>query len=321
MMRFEFYTFAGEMISGAKIISYELTSDMGAACDGLRVYFYTDLPPDDISDVFAFENGSKVFNGFADQFQLALDQNGYTAFVYARSSAALLVDNEADPGQYDHPTSRQLWFENARPFGFAFGLPEVFSDGSYVVNKGTSCFGAINSFMQYVCSKNIYVDAYNRVKVFEYSSNVKKLSENEIISLSKTTDKSSVISRIDYKINSADQYIYRLESRKALSMGIRSRLLINLSSLPPWQRDAEAHRRISDSLCSLNTVKAVLSGSRSDLSLADRVRVSEERLGINGIYYIYGMVRSKDQNGEKTVLTLRTETDGELINYVAEQKF
>lgn len=318
-MRFEFYTFAGEKINGSEIISYELASDMDAACDGLRVYFYTEYPVKDIFRVCAYEKDVRVFYGFADRFQMSFDTGGYKAFVYARSSAALLVDNEADPGQYDYPTSRQLWFQNAKQFGIGFGLPEVFSDSSYVVNKGTSCFGALNSFMQYVCSKNIYVDAYNTLKVFEYGSKPKSLSSAKIISASKTWDKSAVISRIDYKINSADKYTYRLESKKAQNMGIRSRILINLSSLPPWQRDAEAHRRISNSFKSLDTVQIVLASS-AGFSLGDMLFVDLKKLGISDDYFVHGIVRSKNSNGEKTVLTLRKETDGELVNYVAEQE-
>lgn len=107
----------------------------------------------DVRTVCAYQDGVKIFYGFADKFQLSYDEDGYTAFVYARSSACVLVDNEAYPGQYSCPTSRQLWYIHAKPFGFTFGLPEVFTQSEYIVSKGQSCFGAIDKFMQYACGK------------------------------------------------------------------------------------------------------------------------------------------------------------------------
>lgn len=319
MMDFEFYSNGGEKTAAAKIISYELAADMDAACDGLRVYFYSQKPVGEIHAVNAFEKGKKVFCGFADKVQVSLDGGGYTVFVYARSSAALLADNEALPGQYEHPSSRQLWLLHAKPFGFGFGLPEAFSDNSYLVEKGVSCFGAVNRFMQYTCGKNIYVDPENTLRVFSAGSRLKTLSGEHIMSAVRTYDKSSAVSRIDYKINSGDKYIYHLESLRAKKLGISAAKLINLSSLPVWQREAEVHRRIKNSLAALDGMSITLAGS-PDFSLADRVDVSIERLAASGEYFVYGLVRSGNAQGSKTTLALRKEIDGELINYVAEQE-
>lgn len=154
---------------------------------------------------------------------------------------------------------------------------------------------------------------------FDTSENVRYLDADKIVSVCATVDKSSVIGRIDYKINSDEKYIYRLESRFADDNAVTSRKLINLSSLPVWQREAEAHRQISESLENYFTVTVILAGD-CDLRLSDRVSANFERLGISGEFILSSIIRAKNSKGTKTTLTLRKEIDGELVNYVAEQE-
>ena len=319
-MRFELYTSGGEKLKGFKVLSYELSSGLAAACDGLRLYLYSETAVSSIQAVYAFQNGKKIFNGSADKIQIRADNSGYTLFVYARSGAAVLVDNEAYPGQYNCPTSKQLWYHHARPFGFSCGLPEVFSQSEYVVSKGQSCFGAIDRFMQYACGKSIYVTPEMELRVFETPGKVKTLDAQKMLSACVTVDQSSVISRIDYKTNSAEKYVYRLESRFAAEKGISARKLINLSSLPVWQREAEAQRQITRSLENYFTVTVMLAGD-ADLCLADLVYADLERLGVKGVFEVCALIRKKNAGGTSTSVTLRKEINGELINYVAEQEF
>lgn len=319
-MKFELFASDDTLISDFKVISYELASEISAACDGLRLYIFSEKAISDIKTVCAYQNGKKIFYGFADKYQLSFDDSGYTVFVYARSSAALLVDNEAYPGQYTCPSSRQLWFHHAKPYGFTFALPEIATQSEYVVSKGQSCFGAIDKFMQYTCGKRIFVTPDNEVRAFEVSDKVKNLDNDKITSVCATVDKSSVIGKIAYKINSAEKYVYRLESRFAEKNSITSRKLINLSALPVWQREAEAHRQITQPLENYFTVTVTLA-CECDFSIADRIYADFERLGISGEFVLSSMIRSKNSNGTKTTLTLRKEIDGELVNYVAEQEF
>lgn len=318
-MNFELYDSSGELFQDFNVISYELASEIAAACDGLRLYLYSEKAINDVRTVCAYENGKKLFYGFADKVQLSLNENGYTVFIYARSSAALLVDNEAYPGQYSCPTSRQLWYSHAKPFGFSFGLPEVYSQSEYVVSKGQSCFGAIDHFMQYACGKRIYVTPENEVRAFVFPSQAKRLDGAAVLNVQAATDRSNVISRIDYKISSAEKYVYRLESGFAAENGISSRKLINLSSLPVWQREAEAERQITQSLEEYFTVTVKLAGN-ADFKLADKVEAAFDRLGVSGEFIVCAILRAKNSGGTATTLKLRKEINGELINYVAEQE-
>ena len=314
-MRFEFQDIKGKHFDISNVISFELTSEAGAACDGLRISFISADDVDEIVSVKAYSEGELVFNGFCDDQKLIEDKSGRKCFVYARSSAALLVDNEAIPFQYVSPSARQLWFSNAREFGFECGLPEVYTENNYMVSKGTSCYGAINDFVFAVYGAPIYVTPENVLKVFELSEKVKRLDRYNVVSLSRIISRSEPISAVDYKINTADSYSYHFKSDFADARGIKRRRLYNLSSIPQWQREKAAQKKIGQSLSDYYSVQAVIAGE-CDLQLYDRVKFSFSG-GAAEEFFVYEKTVSKSASGEKTAVVLKKNIDGELINYVA----
>ncbi len=317
-MTFELYTAENKLYIPQEIISYEIVSDISAACDGLSLYYRAADIPEEFIRVCVKDNGKTVFYGFADKQKTTADENGFIDYIYARSSAMLLVDNEANPCQFNCPSSEQLWLHYAEEFSVKNGLPPVSFDGSYYVQKGTSCFKAINDFMKYVNGTGIYVTPDNVLTAFEKSADCKSLDGCEIISASRINDRSEIISSIDYKINSTDKYIYHLESGYAVRNMIRRRKLTNLSALPVWQREACASFQIKNPLMLSKTVEVVFAGS-PEFSLYDRAVLNINRLGISGDEYIVSQViKQKNEKGTKTTVVFNKEIDGELINYVAE---
>ena len=314
-MRFEFQDIQGKRFGISNVISFELTSDAGAACDGLRLSFIPTTDIDEIVSVMAYSDGALVFNGFCDDQKLVEDKSGRKCFVYARSSASLLVDNEAIPFQYTCPSARQLWLTNAKELGFACGLPEVYTENAYIVSKGTSCYGAINDFVFAVYGAPIYVTPENVLKVFELSKKVKRLESYNVVSLSRIISRSEPISAVDYKINTADSYSYHFKSEFADARGIRRRRLYNLSSIPQWQREKAAQKKIGQSLADYYSVQAVIVGA-CDLRLYDRVKFSFSGDAPDE-FFVYEKTVSKSASGEKTAVVLKKNIDGELINYVA----
>ena len=321
-MTVRLYDGGGAEIEDLELSSFELVSEESAACDGLSAVFYAESGVEKIygaRTAQVYSGGEKVFFGYVDSVRAAQDENGLRVYVYARSSACLLVDSEAFPGQYSCPTSRQLWHMHARGFGFGFELPEIASQHDYVVTKGQSCFGAINTFMQYACGRGIYADAENNLRLLDSSGAPAHPDTGRLISASAKADRSSVIGRIDYKISSGEKYLHRLASGFAEKNGVSSRKLINLSALPPWQREAEAQRRITRSLEGFFTVTAVFDGDPG-VRLAQRVSLELPSLGVSGELIASSIIRKKDEDSQRTTLVLRKETDGELKNYVAEQE-
>ncbi len=315
-MRFELYGTDGAAVFPEMITSYELVSETDSACDGLRLNFCSEELPPEICILKAFSDREIVFNGFCDMQKITAGGGFYTCFIYARSSAALLVDNEALPSQYNCPTARQLWFTNARELGFGCDLPEIYSENSYLVSKGTSCYGAINDFVRAVYGAPVYATPENVLDVYRESSSVKRLKNYPLLSLSCVINRSELISDIDYKINSSDNYRYHFKSEFVRARGIRRKRLYNLSALPLWQREITAAEKITNSLSEYCSVIAELSGD-CDFRLCDKVSVDFDGQDYSGTYFVSEMVKSMGKNGEKTTLVLKKKIDGELVNYVA----
>lgn len=314
-MTFELYISNGEIYTVCNIISFELISEADAVCDALRLKFCTDGFIDECCAVKAYFNGELVFNGFCDTQKTTVDKSGVSCFIYARSSAAVLVDNEAVPRCYTAPTARQLWLSNAGSLGFECALPQLYSENSYLVSKGTSCYGAINDFVYAVCGSGIYVTPDNVLAVYSESDRVKRLSDYNTASLSYTINRSELISDIDYKISSAEPYSHHFTSRLARNAGIERRRLLNLSSLPVWQRELAAKRKLEASLLNYHCVTAELAGI-CDFRLYDRVEIDSE-LAESGVFTVFEVVKSRNENGDKTTLVMKRKIDGEIVNYVA----
>ncbi len=316
-MTFEIYDIDGNSVAADKILSYELVSEVSAACDGLQLKFICADNSVKIGKIIARRGGKKIFFGFADKQKSVLTNSGYI-YVYARSSGSILVDNEAFPCEYRHPSSKQLWLCCAEPFGIEFALPQVSSQGSYAVQKGKSCYAVINDFMLYTHGTGIYVSPENELKAFEKDGEVVAADESAIVSAAVVYDRSMVISRVDYKINPSDKYVYHLESRLAVENSISRRRLVNLSALPPWQRDKKCAQMLKNSEKSFCTVQAVFSGD-TDFELARRVVLPFEGFG-GRAFVVSKIIRAKNAGGETTTVHFLPETEERYLNYVAEQK-
>lgn len=290
--------------------SYEIVSEVGAACSGLRLYFNTDNEIGEIKSVKAVEDGKTVFFGFCDLQNEAKSASGFKYFIYARSSASLLVDNEARPFEYKKPSAKQLFICNAKEFGFECALPEIFIENDYAVTKGTSCFGAVNNFVRAVTGAPVYVDENNVMRMFSESSQVKRLNDYAVVSQSLVINRGDVISRIDYKISSEQDYKYHCKNAFAEENGIERSEIINLSGLPPWQRETAVRNRLIDSFGNYYSLRVQLAGS-SDFKLYDRIETDK------GEFLVFEIIKSKNKNEEKTTLVLKRKIEGELINYVA----
>ncbi len=293
-------------------VSYELISEVGAACSGLRLYFDSDEQIGEINAVLVKnDSGTLVFNGFCDLQRESIKEYTSEYFIYARSTAALLVDNEASPFEYKNPTAKQLFAVNAEGFGFKCALPDIYTENSYVVSKGTSCFGAVNDFVFMMTGVPVYIDESNILKAYRISESVKHLSDYDVISQSFIINRCDVISRVDYKINASENYKYHYSSALAEKNNIIRSRKINLSGLPLLQRENAAKKLISASVDNYYSMKVQLAGD-CDFKLYDRVETEK------GEFIVCEIINSKSEKGGETALVLKKKTDGELINYVAE---
>lgn len=293
-------------------VSFEMIFESDAACAGLRLYFDTDSALPEINTVLAKRNdGTLIFNGFCDVQKESRAVTGFEYFIYARSSASLLVDNEAEPAEYKNPTAKQLFINNARDFGFECALPDIYIENSYIVSKGTSCFGAVNDFVFMAEGTPVYVDENNVLRAYRESSEVKYLDDYDVVSERFDISRCSVISRVDYKINAGEAYKYHCKNTFADENKIYRSRKINLSGLPLWQREGAAQKKITQSLDEYYSLKVNLAGC-CDFRLYDRVMSDKGEFSVREIIF------SKNEKGEHTALVMKKRAQGRTFNYVAE---
>lgn len=298
------------------ITELSFTQTAGVACDCLCVSFKSSAPVGEIITVKAYEGDVLLFSGYCDNQRISQNSSGFEVYFYARSTASVLVDNEAEPFTYVKPTAKQLWFTYARPFGFTCQLPVISTDEKYEVTKGTSCYGAINQFVSLKTSQPVYVTPDNCIRLLEKSKDVKSLNYYNILSAVYVINRSEPLSRICFKRNSGDAG-YRINTKanvyEDLELNERKQY-VNLSALPQWQREYAVLQKLKRSYDDYKILELTVSGwvkenlyqcfsYRSKAYEFDDFVLTEKR-------YIC------DEKGSVTKLTLKKEIDVKEITYV-----
>lgn len=316
-------TFEIEMTDGVKkeidsIISYSWSADIGAACDGLRLYFLNN-DWDYTADAYRiriYDGDDCVFFGYVDTEKNTFEADGVVCFIYARSSACLLVDNEAKPVTLISPTSTQLFETFAKDFGFLNGLEETEGGSVYMIQKGTSCFGAVNDFMSDVNGAGVYVDSSNTLRTYK-SGGEFNIPDKTVISASVITERGEPISELFYKTESGEPYLHCISSEYLSVENMSRRRYFNASAYPTGQREkvlrqklyslSEGYRRLE-----LTVEGAVTAPLYSCFSATDG---QDERF--NG-YILFQRVIEGSEKGETTKLVLKKDIDLQEVMYVAE---
>lgn len=316
MLSFVLYDLNEEKIIPQNIISYEISRDTDAPCDGLRLTFASDSTPDEVYRTEIYNDDELIFSGYADTQREQIDENGRTVFIYARSSACILVDNEAEPRSYCQPSLLSLCEIYAKDFGFEAEFEDVSCSSDYLISKGTSCYDAINNFALGVTGKSIMVNVNGKIKVPDNSISFAIDNEN-VISEKKVINRGSAVSVIDYKINSDLEYNYHIKSRFMERQKINRKRKINISALPMWQQELTLRNIMNRACESYNCIELVLAGSYM-IPLFSRIEYESGFQHPVNDYYLRSCKIIFDSKGERTKLVLNKKTDAEVISYVAE---
>ena len=254
-MTFELEFLDGKRAVPRQLLSYRWSGDVTAGCDGLRLHFLWDGDLPEVYRVRGFApDGACCFFGYADEQKLTVTPGQRRGFVYARSSACLLLDNEALPISL----KRSQCGPNGPPFTRhplalrRLCLPAP-PPGQYTVEKGTSCFGALQGFMQVLGAKGVFVDPENRLCV--YGSEVPvTLPGDQITSITAVTERGEAPGVYAYKIASAEPYCRRLEAgilrtKRSVVAAMSMWRPIRRSSASrcccaSWSRRLPGHRRL-----------------------------------------------------------------------------
>lgn len=160
----------GELVELYNALSVEINQELGVPCDDMTVVFeYSDNFPklarifaldDSVSDIEkAVSDGDVIFSGIADEQTVTADAASARITVYARSLAALLLDNECTPQSYTNPTAEVLFRRHLEPFGIKLCFADVKPKrGELRVYKGDSHYKVLERFSSVFLGTKLRID-------------------------------------------------------------------------------------------------------------------------------------------------------------------
>ena len=136
----------GQEIRPSELLSLQVNVDEGVPADSLNATF-ANMPTAQLVSVTLYDDNTPLFIGIIDEEERQRGPQGEYLKISARSSASHLLDNEAMPCSYEHPSLGLIYERYVKPYGIL--LPDsddaVFF-GEQNVMKGSSCWKVLKNF-------------------------------------------------------------------------------------------------------------------------------------------------------------------------------
>lgn len=144
----------GRKISLPTVTKWNFNYGMGTPCDSYEVTCLWEMGQElelaGACRFFAENAGERVFTGVVDEYACVLDGRGGRLELSGRGMAALLLDNEAMPVEYQTATAADLVADHIAPYGIqTVGGGGLKSVQSFHVTAGSSEWSVVREFMAY----------------------------------------------------------------------------------------------------------------------------------------------------------------------------
>ena len=148
MLRYYVLDFGNTRTELTEIYSAVIDCDVSVPADSLKICMaYNRSAANTARRIIAEENGEVVFLGEIDSIVSERSASAQTMKISARSLAALLLDNEAEPLDYNSPSPQLIFRRHLMPFGITLADGGGHSMGGRLrINKGMSHWQVIESF-------------------------------------------------------------------------------------------------------------------------------------------------------------------------------
>ena len=180
-------------------VSFSLVRSADTPADSLKAEF---MVPDaqeweqEIARIELQAEGKRLFRGICDRQIVEVSGAGCRLTVWARSDAAVLLDNEAIPQEYSCVTLDEMFAKHLAPYGFQSDLEGEGSLLGYQIGKGVSEWEAFSTFCQRVLGRSPHVHL-SRVSFRLPGRARRTISNGQAVSaVSRTVRRSEVISQV-----------------------------------------------------------------------------------------------------------------------------
>lgn len=279
-----------------------------------------DVPADDLVAVFPDTGAEElcrvtvrdgetvVFRGIVDEQEHILRATGAFLRISARSAAALLLDNEALPCCYDHPSARLIYERHVRDYGIPCAdADDAVYFGELSVSKGMSQWGVLSAFCGACYSSSPRVNADGVL----YMKGAPRTGEAVFggadgIGYTELTDscrRCDELSRVNVKLTPEDGYGYRVDNRDARQRGIRRERYLNAMLGDKSVRSADSMLERSRQKAHTVSLKCV---GRHLTLLGSGARIAGREF--EDSFCVCGLKYRMDSKGEYTLIRLRRRT-------------
>lgn len=299
----------GQKSMSPRLLSLQVDVDEGVPADALYATFpYT--PAAELSGITLYDGEKPVFIGVVDEQEHICGSQGAYLKVSARSLAAHLLDNEASPCAYDHPSLSLMVEHYVKPFGITLGTDsdEVFF-GEQSITKGTSCWKAL---------KNFCIACYSAIpRISSVGVLYPKGMESGGVTvfggdgvrytrLREVKKRCEEISAVHVKATNSGSYSLPIENASAKERGVRRERYLNAVL-------TESPMRCADAMIKNGNAKSYAVYLRCEGCLltteGNRAVLSDEHIGNTGELYISAVHYRMTRDGEYSNITLKRRTN------------
>lgn len=204
---------------GTPCDSFEVLCPWGPGLDGR------------LSDAIRFEGyegGKRVFTGVVDEYEHRWSEAGGRLFLAGRGMAALLLDNEALPADYQTATLDDILRDHVFPYGIQLeGRGDISPVPGFSVESGSSEWQVLYSFAKYHGGIEPHFDREGRLALRGYTDGVKLVVDDRtpITDVTYRMKRYGVLSEV-IVLDRARQASQRSVEQGRLDRGYRARRVV-----------------------------------------------------------------------------------------------
>ncbi|WRS26861.1 hypothetical protein U6B65_11040 [Oscillospiraceae bacterium MB08-C2-2] len=288
-------------------VSAELLRGLDSPAASLRLVLSCKEMPEELSEVWLYDGQEELFAGKVDTQRFVYGKSGAFLELEARSREAVLLDNQAKPGELSSPTLLTLSQRCAQPYGFT--LLRTGGNGRlnfYNIPRGISEWEAMAGYAQLAFQESLYMQGGTIVVGNPPGQETITLSNSRatgqrFISLTRENRNSKIISEVYLRDNSGAYSTRVINYDNPGGLADRKRYMVPLtdySMSPRW----EGQEKIRRAMLEKETVRAVLPGY-VQAAPGDAVRVRDSVVVLENLQ-VYQVTHRFGKEGATTVLNL-----------------
>ena len=289
--------------------SLELKKEEDAPADSLSVSFPYSGEIPQLPQLHMYKNGSLAFDGIVDEQAVSFGTKGRTLTLECRSRAALLLDNEALPQQYQHPSLPLLFERHALPYGLVRALgPQTVYSGTLSVTKGMSEWAVLFSFCNNYLGVRPRITPQGELDATGMDSPLPPLFFSPtggipFLSLEERYLPCHLLSEVRVRAQSGGEYSIRLTDAQAVAQGIRRRRYCNAA--PSSSRPASFGEAMLRSAREQSYRLTVVCPGWVDAEIGQPCRVENPFLSVSEELLVCAVRYQRDMSSHTTSIILR----------------